>query len=960
MPVTNRMKSLPFFLILFLLGRTAINAQKNQAFQNDSLFKKFALTEALEVKPDSSYYIVQWNNGQPSFRIVREIADNLFIVQINRQSEIDSLQKQARIAPSNDSWKLSPQAEKQIEKPKGAEEKFLLTGLNIHELLTALKNHQKHLTVLAVNQPTHTVIVQCKPSYLKKTLLALKQIIFVDIATEAHPETNIIGYDRSFHGINAVDFLIPGANGKNVVAGVKEQKIDENDIDVIKRVLPSPLDAPTTSYHATVIASIIGGAGNSSYNGKGIAWGCLFFPSSFSNLFADDANILNTNKVTIQNHSYGTIIQQFYGAEAVSYDLLTWNNKNYIPVMSSGNQGNASATEGKYAGLPGYANLTGNFKMAKNSITVGAVDNKEIISPLSSAGPLYDGRIAPQLTALGPGGTSDAAAMVSGTIAVMQQVYADSNNNTIPPASLVKAVLYNTADDIHRPGIDYKTGYGLLNSYASVKAIQQKKFDGSTVGNGQQWAKSITVPVNTAALKVTLAWTDTAATVNNNKAIVHDLDLEVTEMSTGTVYLPWVLNISQSIDSLSKLPVRQRDSLNTAEQVSIRLPQAGNYQVTVKGTSVRSAAIPFHIAYQTDTLNTFTFTNPLHTSDINTVENQSLSIRWKTHVADTNESGSLFISYDNGTTWQLLRQSIKLATGKHQWTVPDTNAVAQLKMETRFGNFLSTRFIISQPTKLEVDFNCADSFRLLWKKHIYATAYQIYALVDSAYLKPLMVVTDTFAVLQTSLYPFRVYAIEPKLSNGISAARSGAQNIDLLGVNCFYKTLNYYLLDYNKLNLQLELSTTLFVDSIYFEKVSVAGQLLQTVGGSKVENNKLLYTQFMEELSSGITYVRGRIKLKNGATVYTDIIPVLTSGQKKILFYPNPAARSTFLSYVLQQGVPASSKLQLFDATGRLLKFHGSLPDKIDLTGIAPGLIIYKLMDEDNKVLETGKLVISH
>jgi hypothetical protein len=56
-----------------------------------------------------------------------------------------------------------------------------------------------------------------------------------------------------------------------------------------------------------------------------------------------------------------------------------------------------------------------------------------------------------------------------------------------------------------------------------------------------------------------------------------------------------------------------------------------------------------------------------------------------------------------------------------------------------------------------------------------------------------------------------------------------------------------------------------------------------------VINNNLIYNQLVNEVpAAGITYLRGRIKLKNGAVVYTDIIPVLTSGKKSILFYPNP------------------------------------------------------------------------
>jgi hypothetical protein len=142
--------------------------------------------------------------------------------------------------------------------------------------------------------------------------------------------------------------------------------------------------------------------------------------------------------------------------------------------------------------------------------------------------------------------------MVSGTIAVMQQVYADNNNLAIPAASLIKAILYNNAEDISTAGIDYKTGYGMLDSYASIKAIQQNQFDSGLLTAGVPWTRTIAVPSNAAQLKVTLAWTDSAANVNDNKAIVNDLDLEVQEENRGLIYKPWVLNASPNADSLSK------------------------------------------------------------------------------------------------------------------------------------------------------------------------------------------------------------------------------------------------------------------------------------------------------------------------------------------------------------------------------------------------------------------------
>ena len=953
----NHLPKKTIILSLLLLPLIAICQQK--PIPTDSLFKKNTDTTIrlfTNAKPSS---IISWENNIPkNIKLIRQLDEKTAIIDINNEAAYKSLKQQIRIAPANNHWKFSPTIQKQKEKSNKDQQTYILTALSLDSLLITLQQLTGHITIQAVDKPSHTVLVTTTAQFVTEQLLSLKEIIFIDLRAEPHTETGIIGYNRSFHGINTVDYSIAGATGKNIVAGVKEQKMEETDLDLYKRVLASPIAATNKSNHATVISSIIGGAGNSFYDGRGIAYGCSFFPSSFDNLFADDAAILNANKVTVQNHSYGTIVQQFYGAEAVSYDALTWTNKNYIPVFSAGNQGSSLATDGKYANISGYANLTGNFKMAKNIITVGAIDNKGNIAIESSAGPLYDGRIAPQLIALGPNGSSDAAAIVSGTIAVMQQVYADSNIQTLPAASLIKAVLYNSADDIYKTGIDYKTGYGLLDSYASVKAIQQKQYDGNTISQNEVWTKTIAVPANAAQLKVTLAWTDTAAIVNNNKAIINDPDLEVIELNTGTVYKPWVLNAAAHIDSLAKLSTRQRDSLNTAEQVSIHLPAAGNYQLKVTGTGISTAFLPFHIAWHIDTLNTFHFTSPQHASDVNREEDPNLFIRWKTFVADTNQTGNLYISYNREANWQLLQPSYKIYANQYPWAIKDTNSTAVLKMETGFGDFLSKEFIISKVIRPKVDFVCTDSFSLSWNKHIYADSYKIFALTDSPYLEHILTVTDTFSVMKRTIYPWLVYAVEPVLNNTIPASRSIALDITLQGVTCFYKTFYYNLLDQNQLDLVLELSAPAYVDSVYFERITPNGQLLQIHGAIKINGTNFIYHQLVNDVPSGSTYWRARIKLKSGGILYTDQFVVLTSGERYIVFYPNPVRRNSMLTYVLQQGIPNNCQLQLFDMSGRLLREYSEMPGSIDVSAFAAGMIIYKLISVDGKVLEKGKLIV--
>lgn len=857
---------------------------------------------------------------------------------------------------ANNNWKLSSTAIAGLNKNKEQVRDFILTGNHLNSLLKILQ--AKQVPIIYINIPSRSVIVKCKTNYAYQVLLSLKEIIFVDIVQPAHPEIGIIGNDRSFHGINAVDYSIPGANGKNIVVGVKEQKMEEADLDLWKRVLPSSLSAATVSNHATVISSIIGGSGNSFYDGRGIAWGAKFFSSSFANLFPDDPATLNINKVTVQNHSYGSIIQQFYGAEAVSYDAQTFDNKNLVHVFSAGNRGLDAPIDGRYSGITGFANLTGNFKTAKNVITVGAIDNKSMIPAETSSGPVYDGRLAPQLIALGPNGTSDAAAVVSGTIAVMQQVYADSNNQSLPPASLIKAILFNNTEDVNNKGIDHKTGFGQLDAYSSIRSLQQKKYDGGTVSQGQTWTKNIIIPASAAHMKLTLVWTDIQAAVNNTRALVTDLDLEVLEINTGIVYKPWVLSVAANKDSLEKLAVRKRDSLNTAEQVSIALPPAGNYMVKVSGTSITIPNFPFHIAFNIDTLNTFYFISPQHSSDVNRAENPIATIRWKSFVADTNQTGNLFISYNNGGHWELIRSGYKIYKNQDKWPIKDTSSRAMFRMETSFGNFLSKETIISAVTRPKVDFACSDSFRLSWNKHIYANGYRLFTLTDSPYLKHAITVSDTFVIINRATYSSKVWAVEPLLNNGLGSVRSLAFDIDQQGVKCFYKSLYYELLAQNKVNLKLELSAPGYVDSLYFEILSASGQLLRSAGGAKANAGISLYEQLVDSLLKGTNYFRVKIKLKNGQVVYTEVISILISGKQLIVLYPNPVNRNAGLNYIFQQGLPAGTELRIYDISGRLLKVESALAGTINVAKFPAGLYIYKVTTVEKNVLETGKILV--
>ncbi len=957
----NNSKSL-LCCIVFVHLFTFIQAQKSMVFIEDSIYQKKYSASYNSIGKGAFNYIVSFENGIPKqFAPLRTLTSRTGIFDANTLSQIEKLKLTSAINIANNAWKYSPSLEKQIQTKQPTQKKLYTIAVVDYDIFQTQINQftKEKIDVIQYNEVAKSAIIFCTNTFLVDYIETLTTVIFIDEYILPKAEVAIIGYKRNLNAINQLDYSIANANGKNIVVGVKEQKMEVADIDLYKRVVSSTIESANTESHATTIATIIGGAGNTFYDGRGIAHACHFFSSNFNNLFADDAAILNQKKVTVQNHSYGTVIQQFYGAEAVSYDAQVWANKNLLHVFSSGNRGQLAATDGPYANLTNFANLTGNFKMAKNIITVGAIDELGNIAAASSAGPLYDGRIAPQITALGPNGTSDAAAVVSGTIAVMQQVYADSNSQTLPAAALIKAILYNTASDIYKSGIDYKTGYGLVNSYEAVNAIQQKRYELSTLTQNQIWTKNIIVPANAATIKLTVSWTDNVATVNNNKAIINDVDVELIETTTGIIYKPWVLKTVANIDSLNALPVRKRDSLNTAEQISITLPTAGSYQIKVVGTNIINAPLPFAVAYKIDTLNTFSFTNPQHTSDVNIQEDENLQVQWKTFVADTNQLGNIFISYNSGTNWELLQSNLKIYKQQYTWPIKDTNTIANFRMVTSFGSFISKPFILSRVIRPNIDFLCTDSFKLSWNKHVYATSYKILALTDSTFLKQIFTTTDTAIGINRITSPYIVYAVEPILSNLVPASRSVGFNIEVQGVNCFYKTFNYEVLDNSVVKLIVELSTATDVDSIFFERIGTNGQLFKSYAGTKILTSVLLYSNLIIDLESGVHLFRARIKLKNGKMVYTDVLSILTTGEKFLYLYPNPIKAGTKINFLLK-GQVEKYNLQLYSATGAFIKnWEIQYAGSIKLPVLQTGYYFYRLTDENNRRIESGKILIN-
>lgn len=798
---------------------------------------------------------------------------------------------------------------------------------------------------LANYHATGMAVIQCKAAELK-LLLQSPVVLFADKKQQPKEELLFGFVDYASNRISAIQHYYPQLNGSGVTAAIKEQHFDPTDIDLKGRTMFSPYQATTSSNHATIMATMMAGGGNIWYNTKGAGWGAKLSSTSFSSLIPEPDSYYANTPILLQNHSYGTIIESYYGAESAAYDASVMNNPALLHVFSAGNSGSQSSQTGNYAGIAGYSNLTGNFKHAKNIITVGHTDSFGVVLTASSKGPAFDGRVKPELVAFGEDGSSGATALVSGIALVLQQVY-KQQNNIAPSAALVKAILLNTADDVGATGIDYKSGYGSANAYNAVTTMLHNQYFTGAVSNNTQQQLNITVPANTKQLKVTLVWTDPAAAPNNTKALINDLDLTVTDVSNNTVLQPWVLNSGSSASALQQLPIRKRDSLNVVEQVTIDAPSAGNYLVTVNGYAVSSASSNFAIAYSIDTIDRFIWHFP--TGSDHLFPGQANVLRF--HSSYANTSGTLLLSTDDGINWQTIDANVDLSKGYYQLNTSQISSRAILRMMINNTSYNSNTFTISQRPITTVGFNCADSVMFSWTAVPAATAYRITQL-GSQYMEPLIVTTSNFLVLSKQTITSKHFAVTPLYGN-VAAVRSYTYNYETQGTGCYIRSFiaNKTINDEGSLNL--ELSTGYQVKSISFEEYTRNGFI--PISQQPFANN-LLLSAIDPELILGNNLYRAVIELQNGNLIYSDTASIYHTGSKNAVIYPNPAPVKGSVTVLTEQD---DLQFQLIDNNGRIVLQQriNDYPQQVSLTNVQRGIYYYRLVKKNNKV-QSGILII--
>ncbi len=754
-------------------------------------------------------------------------------------------------------------------------------------------------------------------------------------------ESRVRNSNFNVNQINLAHHYFPDLDGQGISISIKEPRYDTSDLDLKGRSIISNLEGTFISSHATDMATLIGGGGNSFVSGKGVSFASLLTSSDFNQVFPDPLSSYQQLGVTIQNHSYGTEIENFYGLLAKAYDASVQENPTLLHVFSAGNQGLATDSIGAYAGIAGFANLTGNYKLAKNILTVGFLNEEYEMDSTSSKGPAFDGRVKPELSAYSLDGASNAAALTSGVATLLQQSYRNINNK-LPSSALLKAVLLNSAEDIGFPGPDFNSGFGNLNAFRAISGIEEERHFEGLLSSNEMLNYDLVVPPNTSELKITLVWNDPDASINSTKALVNDLDMQLQNQSSSMVWQPWVLSSFPHSDSLNLPAQRKADHLNNIEQISLANPISGNYQISINAANLVDGPQPFFIAYQLEEKENFEWTAPTRSDNVPQDGESLTAFRWATSFEGL--TGELEYSLDEGNSWQLIKDQVDLSVGYLFWEAPAIWSTAIARMTIGGQVFPTDTFSISRPLLLKVGFNCKDSVYFSWPAVSEIEAYTFYSMGEK-YLKPIIETKDTFLVIQKSSYSEKHFAVAPQFKTQQNAIKSLTLNYENQAIACYLLSFLASVIPEEGVNLALELGTTYEVEELSFEKWS--NGIFQTIESNIIFQKRYEYLD--PNPSEGLNIYRAKILLSNGKTIFSPADTVYFLQERAFLVFPNPLLAGEELNIYTQPFEGESLQFQVFTTNGQLV-YTSILETEfspIFLPPLSKGLYFYTITGPD-------------
>lgn len=572
------------------------------------------------------------------------------------------------------------------------------------------------------------------------------------------------GFAGSIHGYDFVPY-----EGDGITVAVDDLGIFNHE-DFRGRFTDNTSNIEESAFqsHGAMATGVLAGAGNLDPNSIGIAPGAniqYFSDPNISNLPINNAIAnFNDHNISVTNMSLSEHLDEYlypgnYTEVSSQLDDVAILEPRIARFMSAGNEGNDenfSLIEDRDGNDTHYGNITGAMKSAKNVITVGNVSNLRILETNSSTGPTLDGRIKPDITAMGIGqtstapfnsyqgasGTSAASPTAAGIGALLQQAYRDKYSE-LPNFALLKGIMLNTADDAGRPGPDFEFGYGIINARRAFEVIKGGTFfSGAYDGNIQY--HDIDIPENISQIKIMLIWLDPGAAPQSTKALVNDLNMSLTVGETE--YLPWVLTSGSTtfddegnkingpnLNEVTRPARRGNDNLNNMEQITLSREEylAGpSHTLSIDGILPNGGSQEYFIVYSFvyDEL-TLTYPNGGERLVPNTIE----TIHWD--IPNNPDIEDITLEYrigDNGS-WIEIATGIPADQQYYQWRVPK-NLIGRVKIRIKNATYSDESdkefHILGIPGNLTIEKTGERSAVFSWDPVKGATSYEVFRIGD--------------------------------------------------------------------------------------------------------------------------------------------------------------------------------------------------------------------------------------
>lgn len=594
---------------------------------------------------------------------------------------------------------------------------------------------------------------------------------------------------RSLHRVNKLDPNYAGARnytGKNISVLVRDDGAIFEHID-FKGRLDQTFAGWSTGSHGDGVAGIMAGAGNLNPINRGMAHDSELYTMNYQANFLDETMSLFVNRdVIVTNSSYSNGCNAGYTNSTMIVDQQTYDNPTLMHVFSAGNNGQGildeddNPTDCGYGAGISWGNITGGHKQGKNVIATANTNYRGEIMTSSSRGPAYDGRIKPDIAANGNnhvstieeqgyepfGGTSGAAPVVAGVMAMLHEAY-EVNHGTRANGALLKAIMLNTATDLGTKGPDFIYGWGSLNAHRAALTIEEGRFLQSEISQDETKTHMITIPENVAEVRVMTYWPDPESSVMTPIALINDLNTQL--MAGEEIHLPWVLDPSPNEATIGNPATKGVDFLNNMEQVAIDNPAAGEYSLEIKGDQVPFGSNPYYVVWEFR-MNEIDIIFPDGGENLNNTTSEV--IHWD---ATGNEGNFTITHVDSEGNETLIGQT----TGNKrifEWFTPLTfseHSRIRVSRGQIFDESTETFLLANNPSNLEIKMEEDSGIKWLhWTTDTLPVSYNIYLLGETDMEKYATIEADSFALPNKTEFRAGWVAVSANFENGTEGKRS--------------------------------------------------------------------------------------------------------------------------------------------------------------------------------------------